>query len=207
MFAYTKDFINSKKKHGKIDANFTTQCGIIERELFESVGGFDINMKEVLIEDDEFGYRLLKSASIYLSENLIVQHYFDDFRYSIKKIFKQTVSWINIFFLKRKQFDSIGKTFSEAINKLSSFGILLSVFFIFLIPVIGLILISVTGLIFLFTSKRLLIMAYRQHGILFFMYAMFVHFFVGVIVSVGALFGLFYFLYQFMFERNLITNL
>lgn len=201
MYCYTLEFIRKNNKGVRSDPNFTTQCGIIKRDLFEFIGGFDVNFKEVSIEDDEFGYRLLKLKPIFLSEKLMVQHYFDPFQYSAKKIFAQSVSWIKLFLFKRKKFDAIGKTFIESINKICAPGILLSFFICFILPVTGILSLLTFSLIFFYSSKNLLRMAFYEKGLIFSLYTVSIHFVIGIVVCCGIIIGTGISLYQSILRK------
>jgi len=54
---------------------FWTGCGAIKKDVFEKMGGFDIEFKAATIEDIELGYRLSsKGYKIQLNKNVMVTH-------------------------------------------------------------------------------------------------------------------------------------
>jgi len=81
---YAKDFPTNFKNlmHHYVHQNssenaphFWTGCGAVQKDAFYSVKGFDIDYKDAIIEDVDFGYRLIKKGySIYLDKKLQVKH-------------------------------------------------------------------------------------------------------------------------------------
>ncbi|MFH1810512.1 MAG: glycosyltransferase [Pseudomonadota bacterium] len=189
MYGYTLSFI---QQTGGTGANFTTQCGIIERALFDQVGGFRETAGITWIEDDEFGYRLGEHATIKLCPQLVVGHHFDRFGPCVKKMFKQARLWTHNFLFERQRFDNIGKTPSEALGMLSASaavaGALCSVLFLGHPLPVAATLLAVS--IFVFSSRGLLWTSLREYGPAASLYALCVHGCIGLAVTCGAAFGL-----------------
>ena len=127
-------------------SSFSTNGGAIKRETFMDLKGFRSAYKKADVEDFEFGYRLTEKNKVYYNNDIEISHYAPTFK-EYKKFFKRIVYWVRLF-LKRKKFDNIKTTRSEASNFLIGFGII--IFFIIGIFIPYVLIISLILLIYHF---------------------------------------------------------
>ncbi|MBN1655613.1 MAG: glycosyltransferase family 2 protein [Deltaproteobacteria bacterium] len=142
--------------------------GVVRREAFHAIGGFDTRFKGPDLEDMEFGYRLFDARyAIYYTPHIhILHHYPRDFFTEQSRFFRRCVLWMRMT-LRRKRLDSYGDGSPILLQKhicgLVTFW--LAVAGSLFKPLLALALIGL--LLHTFLHRRFLSLAYRKRGLSF----------------------------------------
>jgi len=161
---------------------FMPACGAIRRRVFEEIGGFNNNCKEV--EDFEIGYRITEKYKIYLDSRIQVYHNFPNLLTCIKKYYKRCFFWTRIF-LKRRKFDNIASSEKTALNSIVTVMTLLSLIIAAINPTI---LIATTTLIivYLILNIKLYQFLLKEKGFIFTVYSMVIGFLLYLVLGISA---------------------
>jgi glycosyltransferase involved in cell wall biosynthesis len=172
-------------------AIFNSRVGIIKKDLFLSIGGFDEKIKGTLLEEHEFSYRIPKNIQISLHPELMVFHDFPNILNTTKIYFKRTIKWVELF-TKNRKFDNGNSVSGTSAN--NAVGHLFGALFMLLMPMIyinrsfflpiELILISA----FILVYWKLFLFSYRisfTHLIIVFL----LHLYFSLIISFSAFIG------------------
>jgi glycosyltransferase involved in cell wall biosynthesis len=114
---------------------FWTGCGAIKREVFEIIGGFDIEFKAATIEDIELGYRLSsKGYKIQLNKDVMVTHLK---KYNFVKLIKtdvinRAIPWTRLMLESRTFRSDLNTTKLNGVAMMMVYGIALLILFSFL---------------------------------------------------------------------------
>ncbi len=92
---------------------FSTRIAGIEKKLFDKIGGFNTAYPEATVEDIELTYRIAKQTKIKFCPQLIVRHEFEDFFTIVKKYFKRSRDWSQLY-EERLRFDPVATSRREA---------------------------------------------------------------------------------------------
>lgn len=92
---------------------FTTRCGAVRREMFDSCGGFDSEFHGATVEEYEFGYRLSRITPIGFDRSIGVKHHYAGFWKNTRNFYNRVRYWVALF-LPRRKFDNFGSCTSHA---------------------------------------------------------------------------------------------
>ena len=144
---------------------FWGACGIIKREVFIAIGGFDESFQQPSIEDIELGYRLAeKGYSIKLDKSLQVKH-FKNWSLSnvvYTDVFLRAKPW-TILLQKHQKWDSTELNVSKREKVVAAFlsVAILAFMLSFIFPFWGIL--SISSLLSLTVLKRKLYYFFAQH--------------------------------------------
>lgn len=100
---------------------FLTRLGAIKRDIFNELGGFDINLRTASVEDYEFGRRLMeKGYTIYYDPDITVKHHFPPFRKQVELFFHRAFMWIYVF-KRHGKFDNTCTTPMDGVSQVFGF--------------------------------------------------------------------------------------
>lgn len=158
-------WINERDKSGYYYL-FSTRIASIKKAVFERLGGFDETYPAPLVEDIELTYRIARRYAIIFSPQVRVRHEFEGFFPIAKKYFLRAYYWTKLY-QRRKKFDPVATTFTEAVTTMSGVGVVGGLIgLIWPIGPIRLIWLAVLFLHLLFIRK-FLVFVYREKGIMF----------------------------------------
>ncbi len=112
---------------------FNSRVGIIKASIFESIGGFNKDIKGALLEEHEFSYRIPKKNKIVLVMDLMVMHDFPGIFGTTKVYFWRTIKWVELF-LTNKKFDNKSAVAGTSIA--NALGHLVGALLIFISPLL-----------------------------------------------------------------------
>lgn len=168
---------------------FTGAFGIMRREVFDDIGGFDEKYKGASVEDFEFGHRLSEKYSIYFSKDILIRVNWNLFGKTMKNHFDRTILWMQLF-KKRKKFDNFCATPSQGTGYI--LGFLMVVF----VPLVSLgekyifIVLSLM-LLYLLFNRHFFILTKKERGIGFMFMAIVIHMLESLVVTTASIIGLF----------------
>jgi glycosyltransferase involved in cell wall biosynthesis len=134
---------------------FWTGCGMIRRESFFAVGGFDHSYKGATIEDIELGYRLTKAGrKIRLAREIQVTH---AKRYTLlglmrSDIFHRAVPWTVLMLKEHTARSDLNTTWSNALSVFLSWLLIIALLGIIYFPLPALIASGAILLLFILLS-------------------------------------------------------
>jgi len=105
-----------------------TAAFAIKKETFNGLGGFSTEFKKSGVEDHELGHRINQHYGIYFFKNLGVLHHFEPIGSYLRKVFRRTYCWGELFFRTGKFETKSIATKTEAINALVSLLCFVSLF-------------------------------------------------------------------------------
>jgi len=111
-------WINERDKSGYYFL-FSTRIASIKRSVFMRLGGFDETYPAPLVEDIELTYRIARRYAIIFAPSVRVRHEFEDFWPIAKKYFLRAFYWTRLY-RRRKRFDPVATTWSEAVTTISA---------------------------------------------------------------------------------------
>lgn len=168
-------------------STFEPRCGAIRKSFFDKIVGFDEKYSGASVEDIEFGYRVSDKDKIYYDMNIQVDHHFDSFKTVVKNFFKRSYLWA-LLFSKRKKFESVIITPSNALKRFYAFLSLFSFLFIpFLWPAKYLFVIF--GLIYLIVNMDFFIYLLSEKGKKFMFKGILYDYFLSNVVCVAGIFA------------------
>lgn len=138
----------------------------IRKMAFKRVGGFDESYKGAGMEDYEYGWRLIeKGVEIKFNPKVKIMHHFDEFWTTVKKFYKRSYLWTELF-LKHKRFFSSATNPKEAlIAGLANLSTLLLLLALFCPPLwLAFLLIFFARL---YLGRKFLIFVAKERGIIF----------------------------------------
>jgi len=163
----------------------------IYKDIFLTEGGFNEKFRKVYGEDFFFGMKLFnKGYNIKFDKNILMKHkFYDKLSLGLKKYSMRA-------FLRAKELASIKNNVETSYNsKRFKILYLLSIFIIFFIilglfvPLLCLIAI-VLYLIFFNLNSELYVAFYKNHGLIFFLKAIIIHYIYILLISVFGILGL-----------------
>lgn len=107
-------WINERQRKGYYYL-FSTRIAAIKKEVFLRLGGFNQMYKKADIEDIEFTYKIASRYAVIFDEKIKVRHEFEDFGPIVKKYFRRSFFWSQLFSQRRK-FDPVTLTIPETIT-------------------------------------------------------------------------------------------
>lgn len=114
-------WINERDKSGYYFL-FSTRIASIKKSVFVRLGGFDEDYPAPLVEDIELTYRIARRYAIIFAPNVRVRHEFEGFWPIAKKYFLRAYYWSRLY-QRRKRFDPVATTWSEAATTVSGVGV------------------------------------------------------------------------------------
>lgn len=169
-------------------STFEPRCGAIRKKLFNEVKGFNEKYSGASVEDIDFGYKVLEKSRIYYDMNIQVDHHFDSFKKVVKNFFKRSYLWMLLFSKKRK-FESVIITPSNALRKVYAFLSLLAfpfIFFFWIAKYIFVILLAV----YLTANMNFFIYLLKERGFIFMIKGIIYDYFLSIVVCVAGIFAL-----------------
>jgi len=165
-------WINERDKSGYYFL-FSTRVAAIKKAVFERLGGFDETYPAPLVEDIELTYRIARRYAIIFAPKVRVRHEFEGFMPIARKYFLRAYYWTKLY-KRRKKFDPVATTFTEAVTTVSGVGVVLSIIVLVLSYVshlsilrnVFLGLAMVTAL-HLFLVRKFLVFVYHERGLVF----------------------------------------
>ncbi len=170
-----------------------SECGFIEKSVFDDVNGFDLKYKDVGVEEYEFAHRLLrKGYKNCIYRDILYRHYKGSLNRRARELFKRTSTYVPLF-LRKRSFESEGCTGSvfDSLMTLFSFLSIMSVPLglisakLLIIPVFFLMIILVSHIRFLYSMSA-------KEGILF----SFLSYFASIYLYIATGFGIVYGVYN-----------
>ncbi len=180
---------NSWVPKEKFATFFTGAFGVMRREVFDGINGFDENYSGASVEDFEFGHRLSEKYPIYFFKDILIRVNWNPFTKTMKNHYNRTILWMQLF-KKRKKFDNFCATSSQgtgyilgfltlAFSLLLLFGIKFAVFPLAIM------------FLYLLFNRRFFLLTKREKGIVFMLMAVVIHMAESLVVNTGAIVGLF----------------
>ena len=157
----------NERNRGEYYYLFSTRCAAIKRKIFERLGGFNSNFRQM--EDVELTYRIAQRYAIIFCDDVKVHHEFEDFWTVAKKYFWRSFYWSKLY-SKRRKFDPVATT---------SWEMLTAVYGVFSLPLIVLGVFSnlflILGLVcflaHLFFLRKFLGFVFKEKGLFFTFYS------------------------------------
>lgn len=118
-------------------STFWGACGVIRRDVFIRINGFNEKYRNPSIEDIELGYRLKKAGyTIQLAKHIQIKHLKHWGIYSLLKadIFYRALPWTDLILNEGKILNDLNLTFSSRICVVAAFMMILSLFGSFITP-------------------------------------------------------------------------
>ena len=160
-----------------------TRIGGIRRSVFLRAGGFDPYYTKPLVEDHEFGQRLVKHCKIMYDKNLRAYHHFSDFRQTVRNYWDRTQALLKLLWTTPgASTDKGGASRSSALEFLVGAALLVS---LMLSPWFGAWLSAILLFLFMSLSYRSLKYCFRIKGTVFYFYSVFLHAFYGFVVTLA----------------------
>jgi GT2 family glycosyltransferase len=178
---------------------FWTGCGMIRRESFFSVGGFDHSYKGATIEDIELGYRLTKAGrKIRLAREIQVTH---AKRYTLASlirsdIFHRAVPWTVLMLKEHTARSDLNTTWSNALSVFLSWLLILTLAGIIFLPIPALIASGATLLLFILLSLHFYRYAGKRYGLGFALKMIAVTWLYFVYSGVGLILGILKYIFR-----------
>lgn len=187
--AYRAIMHNSWVPKEKFATFFTGAFGIMRREVFEEIGGFDEKYSGASVEDFEFGHRLSEKYPIYFFKDILIRVNWNLFTRTMKNHYKRTILWMQLF-KKRKKFDNFCATPSQGGGYILGFLFLASSPLIFFGKNPAMVVLAVMSVYLLF-NRRFFLLAGKEKGIFFMFMAIIIHLAESLVVTAGSIVGLF----------------
>ncbi|MCM8790574.1 MAG: glycosyltransferase family 2 protein [Candidatus Omnitrophica bacterium] len=170
---------------------FTPYVGIIRKDLFLSLGGFDVKYKDADVEDYEFTIKLMKKVpNIYLDREIKVKHHFPGIKKLVRSYFRRCFLWTEIF-LKRMTFETNGTTSRQGmihIMYVLSVLFLIASFFFRHILWIAVVFLAAG----LFLDSDFIKLVFREKGVIFTFRVILLNIILSFVVVVAAIAGFIY---------------
>lgn len=181
-------WINERDKSGYYFL-FSTRIAAIKRSVFLRLGGFDETYPAPLVEDIELTYRIARRYAIIFAPLVRVRHEFESFWPVAKKYYLRAYYWTKLY-TKRKKFDPVATTFTEAMTSLSGVGV---VGLLFLAPFSRIFVgaLALVLILHLFLIKKFLLFVFAQKGFVFMMKSFFMGLVLYCFIAAGACVGRF----------------
>lgn len=187
--AYRAIMHNSWVPREKFATFFTGAFGVMRKEVFDEICGFDEKYKGASVEDFEFGHRLSQRYQIYFFKDILIRVNWNYFVKTMKNHYKRTILWMQLF-KKRKKFDNFCATPSQGGGYILGFLVVIATPFIFLGGKYIIIYLFIMFFYLLF-NRRFFILTGKERGLRFMLMAVAIHLAESVVVSAGAIAGVF----------------
>jgi len=108
-------------------STFWGACGVIRREVFQTLGGFDERYRQPSIEDIELGYRLKRAGHrIWLCKALQVKHLKHWSVVSLLKsdFFQRALPWTELILRDRRFINDLNLRYSGRVSVMLTYGLL-----------------------------------------------------------------------------------
>lgn len=150
-------------------STFWGACGIIRREIFLQMGGFNDNYRRASIEDIELGYRLKRAGyNIKLCKTLQVKHLkrWEPLGLLKADFFYRALPWTELIWRDRKLNNDLNLQVSSRVSVILTYAVLLATFGACWLPTC-LILASLLALPLVAINAPLYRFFHRRHGFVF----------------------------------------
>ncbi|WP_421655580.1 glycosyltransferase [Leptothermofonsia sp. ETS-13] len=150
-------------------STFWGACGVIRREIFLQIGGFDESYRYPSVEDIELGYRLKRAGHrIQLCKTVQVKHLKRWEFVSLLKaeFFYRALPWTELLWRDRQFVNDLNLKVSSRISLMLAFGIIVALIAAWW-SIAALALASVFGLLLLLINLPVYRFFYRKRGLLF----------------------------------------
>lgn len=193
-YVYYYDFIFTKEQRQKPIRQVFISGGIegFKKHVFEELGGFDEKIKGADVEQDKLMAKLSHDYNVLADGNITTAHYFPDFGKLTRDYFRRTFHAMNIVFKNNYGQPYLKKNTSRialgalAITSLL-FSIILFLNFGYTLPfIVTLILFSS----YLFTHLNMFIIAFKEYGLSFTLYTLFINLYFCLLISLAGFFGM-----------------
>ncbi len=187
--AYRAIMHNSWVPKEKFATFFTGAFGIMRREVFDEIGGFDEKYAGASVEDFEFGHRLSEKYPIYFFKDILIRVNWNLFIKTMKTHYNRTILWMQLF-KKRKKFDNFCATPSQGGGYILGFLFLASSPLIFFgkIPAMAVLAVMLAYLLF---NRKFFLLAKKEKGLFFMFMAVIIHLTESLVVTAGSIVGFF----------------
>lgn len=193
-YTYYYDFIFTKEQKQKPIRQGILSGGLegYKRKVFEELGGLDERIKGASIEQEKMISKLLKKYNIVADGNIRIRHHFPDFKKLTRDYFARTFYSMDITvkdnynppYLKK----NIMRVVSGALTVISLF-FSLSLFLVsgYTLPFI---LTLILFLSYLFFHLKMFVMAFKEYGFLFMLYALIINLYFCSLISLAGFLGI-----------------
>lgn len=117
LWEYSEELRFLKSGEDQKYTSFAPRPGIVYKNVFWEIGGFNANFKGADIEDMEFGYRVSKKYDIIFSPDIKIRHHYPETLMKEIKPFAKRCFLYTRLLLSRKKLDRAGE--SNAVNALA----------------------------------------------------------------------------------------
>ena len=187
--AYRAIMHNSWVPKEKFATFFTGAFGVMRREVFDEIGGFDDNYKGASVEDFEFGHRLSEKYNIYFFKDILIRVNWNLFAKTMKTHYNRTILWMQLF-KKRKKFDNFCATPSQGAGYLLGF-LFLSSFVVILAGIKFAFLPLTAMMVYIVFNRNFFLLTNKEKGLAFMLMSVLIHLSESVVVTIAAIVGLF----------------
>ncbi|MBI2559339.1 glycosyltransferase family 2 protein [Candidatus Woesearchaeota archaeon] len=173
-------------------SSFQSECCLIEKKIFEGVGGFNSKYKKAGVEEYEMGHRLIeKGHANYICRDVLYDHYYDSLPKRAYSLLRRTIIYTPLFFKKRKfETDGGTGTFFEFIMIFFSFTGVIAIPMILLSSKLSVIPFSTFAIIFLLNIKFLFYLMVKE-GVFFSFRSFFALLYLYISMGLGIILGVF----------------
>lgn len=172
-------------------STFWGACGVIRKEIFSKISGFNESYRLPSVEDIELGYRLKEAEyDIKLCKNIQVKHLKKWGFISLLKadIFQRAIPW-TVLLLKYNQIvNDLNLNWQNRISVLLVYSLLLSILFSFFWQ-FGIFIVLIDVIFLLIINRKLYQFFREKKGFLFTLFAIFWHWFYYFYGGLGFLIG------------------
>ena len=168
---------------------FLLTGGMIKKEIFKEIGGFNEDYKNADAEDYEFGHRVSKRYEMLLDKRVRYNHYdfHSPFFNLIEKLFMRSMMWVPLF-IKRGKLESNYATANKAVAVGFAFLTLISFITSLIYP--GFLYITLASfLLFILSDIGFYVLVIKKKGLLFLIYTVVVHFIMQLTIATGIIAG------------------
>ncbi|BAQ66471.1 glycosyltransferase family 2 protein [Geminocystis sp. NIES-3709] len=195
---YKNLFHHYTHQQGKENAStFWGACGVIKRDIFEKIGGFNESYKLPSVEDIELGYRLINAGyKINLVKDIQVKHLKKWGVITLLKadIFQRAIPWTILLLKYGNVVNDLNLNWTNRVSILLLYSFLILTLFLLKLKFIYLILLIII-IILLIVNRKFYDFLYTKKGLFFTLKAIFWHWFYYLYGGFG--FGLGVILFRF----------
>jgi len=182
------DYHHWQTAKSNIVTSFEPRCSIIQKSIFQEVGGFNEKIKGAGVEDFDFGYKLMENnLSIHVRKDIQVYHHFPDKISTLcSNFFLRGSGWFELF-LNRQKFDNVGCT--QTVGLSCAFAFLSLLFFIFQFLTVSISIYPFIICIFLhlFFYKDFFHFVYKQENAFFALRSILLFYILSIILVLAAI--------------------
>lgn len=173
-------------------SSFQSECCLIEKKIFDEIGGFNTKYKKAGVEEYEIGYRLTENGyTNYICRDILYDHYYDSLPKRADSLLRRVSIYLPLF-LKKRKFETEGGTgtFFEFAMILFSFFGLMAISLSLLSYKLFIISLSIFAIIFMLNTKFLFYLMVKE-GIFFSFRSFFALLYLYISMGLGIIIGIF----------------